>query len=79
MSLISCRNAEELSCTLANLISETRLPCGVCAGASAPVIAGTAYDGREVTVRILPDNVLEVIGADDLLEEIRKRRCPRHG
>ncbi|MEG1562878.1 MAG: hypothetical protein RR365_04005 [Bacteroides sp.] len=79
MSLISCRNAEELSCMLANLIFETRLPCGVCAGANTPIITGTAFDGHEVTVRILPENVLEVIGADTLLEEIRKRRCACHG
>lgn len=75
MSLYACKDAEELSCVLANLIAETRLPCERCIGTSVPIVEGLTCDGRDITVRILPDNVLDVTGADELLEKIRGRRC----
>lgn len=41
-------------------------------------MTGHAPIGEPVTVCLLPDFVLEVEGCDDILEQIRGRRCP-HG
>jgi hypothetical protein len=76
--LIACKDAADVSCTIANLLSELELPCGRCNG-SGVVLAGTAPTGCAVTIRMLPDNVLDVEGGDELLQAIRERGCPRGG
>lgn len=77
MRKLACKDAAEASCIIANLIAETEQPCGQC-DAERVVLTGTAPTGERVTVRILPEHVLEVEGGEELLERIRERRCP-HG
>lgn len=77
MATVACKDAAEVSCLLANLLAELEQPCGHCRQ-DGVVLTGHAPTGEQVTVRLLPDFVLEVEGCDDLLEQIRGRRCP-HG
>lgn len=75
MQRIACKDAAEVSCTIANLLAELEQPCGKCR-ADGVVLTGTSPEGGAVTVRLMDENVLEVSGGDDLLERIRERRCP---
>lgn len=74
---IACKDAAEVSCVIADLLSELELPCGRCDGEGV-VLTGTSPLGGDITVRLLPENVLEVDGGDELLRAIRERGCP-HG
>lgn len=64
MTTISCKDSAEVSCIIGNILAELEQPCQSC-----------QPDGA-VTVRMLPGRVLEVEGGEDLLPEIRGRRCP---
>lgn len=75
MALIACRDSKEVSCTIANLLSELEQPCGQC-GLDGVVLTGTAPTGERVTIRLLVDNVMEVTGGEALLAAIRDRGCP---
>lgn len=75
---IACKDAGEVSCTIANLLSELEPPCGRC-DCEGVVLTGASPQGGGITVRLLPENVLEVEGGDELLLEIRKRGCPHGG
>ncbi len=75
MARVACRTDREVSCTIANLLAELEQPCGQCDG-DGVVLMGTSPTGKPITVRLLGDRVLEVTGGDELLEEIRGRRCP---
>lgn len=75
MERLACKSAAEVSCIISNLIAELEQPCDHCRQEGV-VLTGHAPTGEPVTVRLLPDNVLEVEGGADLLEEIRERRCP---
>lgn len=77
MARVACKDAEEVSCLLANLLAELEQPCGHCRQ-DGVVMTGHSPTGEPVKVCLLPDFVLEVEGCDDLLEQIRGRRCP-HG
>ena len=74
MQRVACKDAAEVSCTIANLIAELEQPCGQCR-ADGVVLTGTSPLGGSITVRLLPENVLEVTGGDDLLEQVRGRMC----
>lgn len=76
--LVACKDDADVSCTIANLLSELELPCGRCNGAGV-ILTGTSPTGCTVTVRMLADNVLEVEGGDELLQAIRKRGCLHGG
>ena len=77
METVACKDAAECSCLLANLLAELEQPCGHCRQ-DGVVMTGRSPTGEPVTVCLLPDFVLEVEGCDDILEQIRGRRCP-HG
>lgn len=77
MVRVACKDAAEVSCLLANLLAELEQPCDHCRH-DGVVLTGHAPTGEPVMVRLLPDLVLEAEGCDDLLEQIRGRRCP-HG
>lgn len=74
MQRVACKDAAEVSCTVANLIAELDQPCGLCREAGV-VLTGTSPLGGPITVRLLPENVLEVTGGDGLLERVRGRMC----
>ena len=76
--LVACKDDADVSCTIANLLSELELPCVRCNGVGV-ILTGTSPTGCTVTVRMLPDNVLEVEGGDELLQAIRKRGCLHGG
>jgi len=74
MQRVACKDAAEVSCTIANLLAELELPCGLCRSGGV-VLTGLSPTGESVSVRLLPEHVLEVEGGDALLEQIRGRRC----
>ena len=78
MTRISCKDAADASCTIATLLADLEQPCQMCGGDGVVVLTGRSPTGEPVTVRMLPELVLEVDGCEDLLAEIRARRCP-HG
>lgn len=73
---IACKDAGDISCVIANLVAELEQPCRACRE-DAVVLTGRTPTGDPVTVRLLPERVLEVEGGEALLEEIRRRRCHR--
>lgn len=75
MRTVACKDDGEVSCLLANLISELDQPCGACGGAGV-VLTGTSPTGESVTVRLLPERVLEIEGGGELVDAVRERRCP---
>ena len=85
MRRVACRSDAEVSCIIANAISELEHPCGGCNGEDgyeeglSPegiTLKGLSPGGEPVLVRILPGRTLEITGGDELLEAIRERRCP---
>lgn len=81
----ACRSDAEVSCIIANMISELEQPCGYCKGEDMDeeglstegiTLKGLSPCGEPVLVRLLPGRVLEIVGGDELLEAIRERRCP---
>ena len=78
MTRISCKDAADASCTIANLLADLEQPCQMCGGDGVVVLTGRSPTGEAVTVHLLPGQVLEIDGCEALLEEIRSRRCP-HG
>lgn len=75
MILAALSSDGEVSCVVANLIAGLEPPCGHCKDAGV-TLDGTSPTGEPVAVRILPGHVLEVEGGGELLDTIRKRRCP---
>ena len=66
---------EQASCLIPNIITELKVPCP-CEGRRGLYLVGTGYDGREITIHILPGVIeLEGITAEEV-EAIRERRCP---
>ena len=59
-----------------DILAELEQPCQSCQPDGAVVLTGRSPAGGAVTVRMLPGRVLEVEGGEDLLPEIRGRRCP---
>ncbi len=70
---IACKNAQEASCLVANLLSDLEQPCGACP-ADGIVLCGRSPLGGPVTVRFAPENRLEIEGAEELLKPILERR-----
>lgn len=84
MKRLACKSDAEVSCIIANLISELEQPCGCCKGEDIDeegfstdgiTLKGVSPIGTPAVVRILPGRILEVKGDDELLEVIRERRC----
>ncbi|MEG1565037.1 MAG: hypothetical protein RR365_15170 [Bacteroides sp.] len=73
--LVACKDAAEVSCTISNILSELEIPCGLCDGPCV-VLAGTSPLGEHIKIRLLPENVLEIDGAGEMLPEMQKRGCP---
>lgn len=80
MVRIACKDAAEASCIVGNLLAELTPPCHQCQDPVhvALVLTGTTPTGEAVTARVYPDGVVEIEGADELVEEIKERGCP-HG
>ncbi len=76
MQKIACSNSAEVSCLLANLLAELEQPCRMCRPDGVVVLTGRSPMGEAVTVRLLPDCIMEVEGCDELLSTVRERRCP---
>ena len=76
MTMISCKDSAEVSCIIGNILAELEQPCQSCQPDGAVALTGRSPAGGAVTVRMLPGRVLEVEGGEDLLPEIRGRRCP---
>lgn len=79
MQRVACKDWAEVSCLLANLVAELEQPCRECGEADRLVLTGRSPTGADVTVRVMPDLVLEVEGGEALLETIRARGCPHGG
>lgn len=77
MERVACKNSQEVSCLLSNLLAELEQPCGECSREGV-VLTGASPAGDRVTVRLLPGLILEAEGCDELLAQIKERRCP-HG
>lgn len=78
MERVACKNAADVSCLVANLLAELEQPCEKCQPDGAVVLTGTSPTGDRVTVRLLPDLILEAEGCEGLLAQVKERRCP-HG
>lgn len=76
MERLACKDEAEVSCLVANLLAELEPPCEECEPGGGVVLTGTSPAGAPVTVRLLPECVVEVEGCEDLLGQIRERRCP---
>lgn len=78
MKRLACKSTAEVSCLLANLLAELEQPCQVCKPDIGIVLTGISPTGSSVTVHLLPGRIMEVEGGEDILGQIRERRCP-HG
>lgn len=78
MARVACKDTAEVSCLVANLLAELEQPCELCRKEDCVVLTGASPTGGRVTIRLLPELVLDVEGGDALLAQIRERRCP-HG
>lgn len=76
MKRIACKDSAEASCVISNILAELEQPCRFCKPDGAVVLTGRSPTGEAVTVRLLPGAVLEIDGCEELLEQIRGRRCP---
>ena len=66
----------ETSCLIASVLSELSPPCSSCTDMDGITLSGKGTDGEQVTVRLLPGNVMEIEGADGAVDAFQKRRCP---
>lgn len=73
LTRIACKDAREVSCLVANLLSDLEPPCGACP-MEGIVLCGHSPLGGPVTVRFAAGNVLEIEGDEELLAPVLERR-----
>ena len=76
VTTISCKDSAEVSCIIGNILAELEQPCQSCQPDGAVVLTGPLPRWRGGDGAYASGHVLEVEGGEDLLPEIRGRRCP---
>lgn len=71
MRRITLPSNAAVSCFVAHVLFGLSPPCDYCSDMEEITLS----DGAGVTVKLLPGGVLEIDGADDVVDALKQRRC----